>query len=182
MLKRHGVGANNPTIDLEAVKFDEGGRLMANAKCNLPRGSTKISKKGYDEISVPAVQNTAKNERLISITEMPTWTHKAFPSDMKSLNVIQSRLYESAFNTPQNLLVCAPTGAGKTNIAMLSILQTLSQRRKPNGRIDTKSFKIIYIAPMKALVTEIVGNFQKRLSDYGLQVRELTGDSHLTKQ
>ena len=155
---------------------------MSNKKCNLPRGSTKISKKGYDEIHVPAVSNASKNEKLINISEMPTWTHKAFPSDMKTLNVIQSRLYESAFTTPQNLLVCAPTGAGKTNIAMLSILQTLSQRRKPNGRIDTKTFKIIYIAPMKALVTEIVGNFQKRLADYGITVRELTGDVHLTKQ
>ena len=100
---------------------------------------------------------------------------------MKSLNVIQSRLYESTFHSNENLLVCAPTGAGKTNIAMLSILQTMSLHRKSNGRIDTKTFKIIYIAPMKALVTEIVGNFQKRLADYGLQVRELTGDSHLTK-
>jgi pre-mRNA-splicing helicase BRR2 len=35
---------------------------------------------------------------------------------------------------------------------------------------------------MKALVTEIVGNFQKRLADFGLTVRELTGDIHLTKQ
>jgi replicative superfamily II helicase len=35
---------------------------------------------------------------------------------------------------------------------------------------------------MKALVTEIVGNFQKRLIDYGIQVRELTGDVHLTRQ
>ena len=141
---------------------------MSNKKCNLPRGSTKISKKGYDEIHVPAVSNGAKGERLISVSELPQWTHKAFPSDMKSLNVIQSRLYESTFNSNENLLVCAPTGAGKTNIAMLAILQCLSQRRKQNGRIDIKTFKIIYIAPMKALVTEIVGNFQKRLADYGI--------------
>ena len=87
---------------------------------------------------------------------------------MKSLNTIQSRLYESAFKSPENLLVCAPTGAGKTNIAMLAILQCLSQRRKPNGVIDIRSFKIVYIAPMKALVSEIVGNFQKRLVDYGM--------------
>ena len=51
---------------------------------------------------------------------------------------------------------------------MLTILQTLGQYRKPNGRIDTKAFKIIYIAPMKALVSEVVGNFQKRLADYGV--------------
>ena len=34
---------------------------------------------------------------------------------------------------------------------------------------------------MKALVSEIVGNFQKRLGDFGLTVKELTGDIHLTK-
>jgi len=59
-------------------------------------------------------------------------------------------------------LVCAPTGAGKTNIAMLAMLQLFSEMRTThNGRenFNLKSFKIIYIAPMKALVTEVVGNF-----------------------
>lgn len=161
MLKKYTTGpeSSQQIVDLEAIKFDEAGRLMSNKKCNLPKGSTKISKKGYDEISVPAVRNSQKNERLIAITELPQWTHKAFPSDMKSLNVIQSRLYDATFKSNENLLVCAPTGAGKTNIAMLSILQTMGLHRRQNGRIDTRNFKIIYIAPMKALVTEIVGNF-----------------------
>lgn len=43
-------------------------------------------------------------------------------------------------------------------------------------------FQIIYIAPMKALVQEIVGSFQKRLSPYGISVKELSGDMQLTKQ
>lgn len=30
---------------------------------------------------------------------------------------------------------------------------------RSNGKIDKSRFKIVYIAPMKALVTEIVGNF-----------------------
>ena len=75
-------------IDLEAAKFEEGGRFMSNKKCNLPRGSTKISKPGYDEIHVPALPKQSKNERLISIQELPQWTHKAFPSDVKTLNTI----------------------------------------------------------------------------------------------
>lgn len=78
---------------------------------------------------------------------------------MPKLNLIQSRLYPAAFKSPENLLVCAPTGAGKTNIAMLAILQILSQKRRQNGTFDLKSFKIVYIAPMKALVSEIVGSF-----------------------
>lgn len=35
---------------------------------------------------------------------------------------------------------------------------------------------------MKALVTEVVGNFQARLQSFGMKVRELTGDAHLSKQ
>jgi len=100
---------------------------------------------------------------------------------MPKLNLIQSRLYPAAFKSPENLLVCAPTGAGKTNIAMLSILQVLSQKRRVNGTFDLKSFKIVYIAPMKALVSEVVGSFQKRLVDFGISVKELTGDVHLTR-
>ena len=57
---------------------------------------------------------------------------------MTTLNIIQSRLYETAFKTPENLLICAPTGAGKTNIAMLTILQCLDSRRRSNNMIDTK--------------------------------------------
>jgi len=41
---------------------------------------------------------------------------------------------------------------------------------------------IIYIAPMKALVQEVVKNFSKRLAPYGVNVRELSGDSSLTRQ
>lgn len=40
---------------------------------------------------------------------------------------------------------------------------------------------MIYIAPMKALVTEVVGNFKRRLEPLGLEVKELTGDSQLSK-
>ena len=47
---------------------------------------------------------------------------------------------------------------------------------------DLKSFKMVYIAPMKALVQEQVKNFSDRLSDYGITVAELSGDSSLTRQ
>lgn len=50
------------------------------------------------------------------------------------------------------MLVCAPTSAGKTNIALLTILRTISEFRTKDGYIDLSKFKIVYIAPMKALV------------------------------
>ena len=36
-------------------------------------------------------------------------------------------------------------------------------------------FKIVYVAPMKALAAEIVEKMGKRLAWLGIQVRELTG-------
>jgi pre-mRNA-splicing helicase BRR2 len=46
---------------------------------------------------------------------------------------------------------------------------------------NLSQFKIIYIAPMKALVSEVVGNFQARLGSFGIKVKELTGDTHLSR-
>jgi hypothetical protein len=47
--------------------------------------------------------------------------------------------------------------------------------------VDLDSFKIVYVAPMKALVQEVVLNFGKRLEKYGMTVRELSGDQSLTR-
>lgn len=45
-----------------------------------------------------------------------------------------------------------------------------------------RQFKVIYIAPLKALAAEIVGKFDSALKYLGVKVRELTGDMSLTKQ
>ena len=66
---------------------------------------------------------------------------------------------------------------------MLTILNEMGKHRdEETGTFDLDSFKIVYIAPMKALVQEMVGNFTARLKDYGMKVGELTGDSQMTKQ
>jgi pre-mRNA-splicing helicase BRR2 len=80
------------------------------------------------------------------------------------------------------MLVCAPTGAGKTFIAVMTMLNIINKFRDSNtGKIDKSAFKIIYIAPMKALVAEMVGGFTQLLDPLGLEVRELTGDVNMSK-
>ncbi|KAI2655716.1 Activating signal cointegrator 1 complex subunit 3 [Labeo rohita] len=100
---------------------------------------------------------------------------------MKRLNRIQSIVFETAYNTNENLLICAPTGAGKTNIAMLTILHEIRQHLQPGGVIRKDQFKIVYVAPMKALAAEMTNYFSKRLEPLGIAVKELTGDMQLTK-
>ncbi|EDQ98075.1 uncharacterized protein LACBIDRAFT_150719, partial [Laccaria bicolor S238N-H82] len=74
-------------------------------------------------------------------------------------------------------------GAGKRNVAMLTILNELAKHRdEETGTFDLDAFKIVYVAPMKALVQEMVGNFTARLKVFGIKVGELTGDSQMTKQ
>jgi len=66
---------------------------------------------------------------------------------------------------------------------MLTILNELNKvRDEATGAFDLDSLKIIYVAPMKALVQEMVGNFGSRLAPFGIKVGELTGDSQMTKQ
>ena len=43
-------------IDLEDLVFSQGSHLMANKKCQLPDGSFRKQKKGYEEVHVPALK------------------------------------------------------------------------------------------------------------------------------
>lgn len=169
-------------VDLESMKFSQGGHLNSNSKVRLPEGSFKRSKKGYEEIHVPAPEKkSVPEEDLVPISSLPHWAQSAFPG-AKTLNPIQSKCYPVAFGDDEPMLLCAPTGAGKTNVAMLTILNELSKwRDEATGEFDLTGFKIVYVAPMKALVAEQTGNFRDRLSQYGIVVNELTGDSQLTK-
>ena len=46
---------------------------------------------------------------------------------VKCLNRIQSIVFPTAYGTNENMLVCAPTGAGKTNVAMMAVLRAIEQ-------------------------------------------------------
>ena len=169
-------------VDLEAMAFSQGGHLNTNAKVRLPEGSFKRSKKGYEEIHVPApAKRTVPDGEIVPISSLPAWAQQAFPG-ATSLNPVQSRCYPVAFGEDDPMLLCAPTGAGKTNVAMLTILHEMSKwRDERTGDIDLNAFKIVYVAPMKALVAEQASNFRDRLAPFGVVVNELTGDSQLTK-
>lgn len=58
-----------------------------------------------------------------------------------SLNRIQSVVFDAAYNTNENLLICAPTGAGKTNVALLTIVHQIKQHIR-NNEINKNEFKV----------------------------------------
>ncbi|KAG7922565.1 hypothetical protein KL905_001786 [Ogataea polymorpha] len=171
-------------IDIESLIFEQGSHLMTNTKFQLPQGSFKRARKSWEEIHIPPPKKPEfqADEKLIDITELPEWAQTAFPSnETTTLNRIQSKVYPAAFHDDTNILMCAPTGAGKTNVAMLAVLRTISKFMSDDETIRLNDFKIVYIAPLKALVQEQVREFQRRLSQFNITVNELTGDSNLTK-
>ncbi|XP_027168021.1 DExH-box ATP-dependent RNA helicase DExH14 isoform X1 [Coffea eugenioides] len=147
----------------------------------LPQGTIKKHYKGYEEVIIPPKPTAPMKpgEKLIEIKELDDFAQAAFHG-YKTLNRIQSRIFQTTYNTNENILVCAPTGAGKTNIAMIAILHEIKHHFR-DGYLHKDEFKIVYVAPMKALAAEVTSTFSHRLSPLNIIVRELTGDMQLTK-
>ena len=124
---------------------------------------------------IPATSKMAKatDDELVGIEQLDNWAQLAFHGT-KQLNRIQSAVFDTAYNTCENMLVCAPTGAGKTNIAMLTFLQLVKQNIS-DGMLYMGAIKAVYIAPMKALAQEVVAKFGERLKPLRMTVKEFTG-------
>ncbi|XBW36887.1 hypothetical protein QEN19_002466 [Hanseniaspora menglaensis] len=160
---------------------------------SLPIGTTREQRNTFEEVTIPA---SSKNEdllphlKLMQIQDQDYFVKGTF-SSYKEFNKVQTVIFPTAYNTNENILVCAPTGAGKSDIAILTILNTIKHYANleqfdellTGGKveIDLDLFKIIYVAPLKALAAEIVTKFNNRLNWLGVQVKELTGDMQLTK-
>ncbi|KAH7825363.1 putative RNA helicase-related protein required for pre-mRNA splicing, related [Monocercomonoides exilis] len=234
-------------LDLDSLSFANGSHQLSAKRFVLPPGSQEERHKQYDEITIPAPKLHPPPLRSRPINTLPRWAQPAF-AGFEALNTIQSVVYQSAFVGGGNILVCAPTGAGKTNIAMLCFLHEMglhldedassdeaetgeekeneierekresvyvgdgereirdnssnpssssgntssnsasasasssSVPSKPAIPLRLHEFKMVYIAPMKSLVQEMTRTFSARLSPYGMTVRELSGDSQLTRQ
>jgi hypothetical protein len=130
MLGLHGGSSLTIPDTLEHWKDDlaEPGTLEYHEQRGLPVGTERKTGVGYEEVSIPAAKKTKlpDDEELVDISELDNWAQLAFIGT-KKLNRIQSAVFNTAYTSSENMLVCAPTGAGKTNIAMLTFLQLVKQ-------------------------------------------------------
>ncbi|XP_063773108.1 activating signal cointegrator 1 complex subunit 3 isoform X1 [Pseudophryne corroboree] len=154
--------------------------FIGGAKLLLPEGIQRENNKMYEEVKIPVTEPPVGfEEKPVFIKDLDEIGQLVFKG-VKRLNRIQSIVFETAYNTNENMLICAPTGAGKTNIAMLTVLHEIRQNIE-QGVIKKDAFKIVYVAPMKALAAEMTNYFSKRLEPLGVTVKELTGDMQLSK-
>lgn len=114
---------------------------------------------------------TIQGIQLVPATAMPDQLRSVFKFEL--FNAVQSKCFESAFRTDDNLVVAAPTGSGKTAVMELAICRLMSTSQ---GR----DFKVVYQAPTKSLCSERHFDWQTKFGALNLQCAELTGDTEHT--
>ncbi|XP_072153378.1 activating signal cointegrator 1 complex subunit 3 isoform X4 [Bemisia tabaci] len=170
-----------PNVYDSLAKAKQSSGYVAGKQMTLPEGVTRKDNKTYEEVSIPVSEPPPLNvgSKLVSIASLDEVGQQAF-AGVQNLNRIQSIVFQTAYHTNENLLICAPTGAGKTNVALLTIVSTIRNFIRAE-KININEFKIVYVAPMKALAAEMTANFSKKLKGLNITVQELTGDMQLTK-
>uniref|UniRef100_UPI001293DE41 U5 small nuclear ribonucleoprotein 200 kDa helicase n=1 Tax=Lonchura striata TaxID=40157 RepID=UPI001293DE41 len=173
--RRERVRQSRMDTDLESMDLDQGGEVKS---MDLLPKHPQLSQKLFDPTGK---MDSHLESQLVPVEKLPKYAQAGFEG-FKTLNRIQSKLFRAALESDENLLLCAPTGAGKTNVALMCMLREIGKHINMDGTINVDDFKIIYIAPMRSLVQEMVGSFSKRLATYGITVAELTGDHQLCKE
>jgi superfamily II RNA helicase len=74
-----------------------------------------------------------------------------------------------AIERGDDMLLCWPTGVGKTTPAVYAILHTIKNLKK----------KVVYTTPIKSLSNEKYNEFTKLFGEYGISVGILTGDNKI---
>ena len=150
-----------------------------------------ITKTNFTEIKVKNILKKREKKEPISVVKnLPKWAQKCF--DFKFFNEIQSTVFDKSFNSDESLLITAPTGAGKTNIALVTILREINKelKLKNMNEIDASfnfsniiwDLKILFLVPLKALANEFLNKFKAQLGYFNLVINEFSGDVDLTKE
>ncbi|CAK9158874.1 unnamed protein product, partial [Ilex paraguariensis] len=96
------------------------------------------------------------------------WLHAEALYTVSFQNLALPETFHVLYHTDNNVLLGAPTGSGKTISAELAMLHLFNTQ---------PDMKVIYIAPLKAIVRERMNDWRKRLvSELGKEMVEMTGD------
>ncbi len=105
---------------------------------------------------------------LLAAHNFPQTVKEIFESQkIKELYPPQQQAIDAGALDGKNILLSVPTAAGKTFIAELCMLKSILQN---NGRC-------LYIAPLKALVSEKCEDFQKKYASLGITIGLASSDS-----
>lgn len=100
--------------------------------------------------------------------EVPDFVIENFKKQkITKLNPAQIKSIKSELLYGKNLLVCTPTGSGKTAIATFAITKNLT---------ENKGSKAVYLVPLKALANEKYKDYKDLFKETDFEVVISTGD------
>lgn len=153
-----------------------GGKMLL-----IPSNSVKKIEEKYEEITIEASKRISKRiAPSVKVSQLDPIGQMVF-QDIQEFNEIQCEVFPVAYQSNENMLICAPTGAGKTNIALMTIVHQIKNFVEDKV-LHLEKFKIVYICPMKALAAEITRKFSLCLSHLGVKVKEVSGDMQLSRK
>ena len=109
---------------------------------------------------------------LVPKYNLPDRFQAVFEYEM--FNAVQSKCFEPAFKSDDNMVLSAPTGSGKTVVMELAVCKLV-------GSYEPGTFKAIYMAPTKSLCVERKRDWEKKFSHIGIKCTEMTGDTDYTQ-
>jgi helicase len=96
--------------------------------------------------------------------KLPAKLREFFP--FNELRPAQRKAIEAGLFLHKNLLICTPTGSGKTQVAEFAFLDFFFEKKG----------KALYVVPLKALANEKYNDFKRKYEKCGLKVGISIGD------
>ncbi|KAI5969396.1 HFM1 [Candida margitis] len=102
----------------------------------------------------------------LRVDVLPREQRCVFP--FHEFNEMQSKCFNTVYGTIRNCVLSSPTGSGKTVVFELAILR---------ANETLYDYKVLYLAPTKALCSERKDDWSKKFAPLGITVGMLTGDT-----
>jgi ATP-dependent DNA helicase HFM1/MER3 len=130
---------------------------------------SSTSQTRVDQSRTPSYYSLERTSISVQSTRvLPEKLRRVFP--YPAFNLVQSKCFDSVYNSGDNFVLSSPTGSGKTVIMELAICRLISA--SPSGE-----FKIVYQGLTKALCSERQRDWQEKFGPLGIKCSLFTGDS-----
>ncbi|XP_057244285.1 LOW QUALITY PROTEIN: U5 small nuclear ribonucleoprotein 200 kDa helicase-like, partial [Malurus melanocephalus] len=130
--------APRQVLDLEDLVFAQGSHFMANKRCQLPDGSFRRQRKGYEEVHVPALKPKPFGADEVSELGNPkkgTW--EILPDPKGAPRGLGGMTREwGDWGGIRGDERSVPQGAGKTNVALMCMLREIGKHINVDGTIN----------------------------------------------
>ncbi|MHA2179211.1 MAG: DEAD/DEAH box helicase [Candidatus Thorarchaeota archaeon] len=106
---------------------------------------------------------------MTSVTDVPDNVTRILQQAGISPRGVQTDSVDKGILEGMSIMVCSPTGSGKTLVGEMALLRSIF-----NGR------KGLYLVPLRALAYQVTSLLKERYEEKGISIGVTTGDMHLT--